>query len=139
MYQKAGPSQIPKICFFFLWYRLLDNVTRSKSTVILTLPPTRALVSSDCTHQPAIHDIPHQDLSGIQAWQELNSWPWAQLTDTEPPNHGGCDYFSPNDGICTPEHPKTSKELKFWKFKKLTLPGIDLRSSVSFPVTLPLD
>jgi hypothetical protein len=34
-------------------------------------------------------------------------------TPTEPPNHGGCDYFSPNDGIYAPEHPKTSKELKF--------------------------
>ncbi len=35
----------------------------------------------------------------IQAWQELNSWPWAQLTATEPLNYNGCDYFSPNVSI----------------------------------------
>ncbi len=57
-------ESMPKFKYqFFFWYRLRDDVIQRKSTVILTLPPTRALVSSDCTHQPAIHDIPHQDLT----------------------------------------------------------------------------
>ncbi len=47
------------------------------------------------------------------------------MTDTEPPNHGGCDNFSPSDDIYAPEHPKTSREFKDSKFKNLHRSGIE--------------
>ena len=61
------------------------------------------------------------------------------MTDTEPPSYGGCDNFSPNVCIYTPEHVKISKESKIQRFKNLTFPGIEPRSSESFPVIVPLD
>jgi hypothetical protein len=112
-YVSESRPRIKYRLFLLLWYRLRDDVILRKSTVILTSPPTRALVSSDCIINQQSMISPTRTSHSIQAWQKSNSWPWAQSTATEPLNYSSCDYFSPNVCIYTSEHMKISKDLKF--------------------------
>ena len=86
----------------------------------------------------AIPNIPKGPLRTFWLWQESNSWPWAQLTDTEPLSQSGCDNFSPNVCIYTPEHVKISKESKFeisknWPCQESN-PGHQSHSQVIIPL-----
>ena len=133
MSQIAGRCWIPKD-FFFLWDRLHGEVTRrSLHYPVWASPDSSSAPSSSHQHVPGRPLYPRWFRN-----QESNSWQWAQLTETEPPNHGGCDNFSPNVCIYTPEHVKISKESKFeisknWPCQESN-PGHQSHSQVIIPL-----
>ena len=110
MSQKAGPSRIPKFCFFSL------RQTEGDEGVDAT---------QSCQASPTLHEHPHP--AANSAWgvplytadfglgiEPETSRFMAQRSPTRP--CGRC-IFIPNVCVYTPERPKTSKEAKFEKSK----------------------